>query len=67
MQFGRLVGLRLTEVETHHADLAIGFGPRDWSPELTQSCLPLRIASLARFRRRPDADHDDRRVVAPRL
>ena len=56
MQFGRLVGLRLTEIEVHHADLAIGFGPRDWSSELTQTCLPLRVASLARFRRRPDAD-----------
>jgi maleylpyruvate isomerase len=58
MQFGRLIGLRLTEVEAHHADLGIGFSPRSWSPELTQTCLPLRVASLARFRRRPDADHD---------
>lgn len=56
MQFGRLVGLRLTEIETHHADLAIGFGPRDWSTALTQTCLPLRVASLERFRHRPDAD-----------
>jgi hypothetical protein len=55
-QFGRLVGLRLTEVEVHHSDLAVGFGPRDWSRELTQTCLPLRLASLARYRRRPDAD-----------
>ena len=55
-QFGRLVGLRLTEVEVHHSDLAVGFGPRDWSRELTQTCLPLRLASLERYRRRPDAD-----------
>jgi maleylpyruvate isomerase len=55
-QFGRLVGLRLTEVEVHHSDLAVGFGPRDWSGELTQTCLPLRLASLERYRRRPDAD-----------
>jgi maleylpyruvate isomerase len=57
MQFGRLVGLRLTEVEVHHADLAVGFGPREWSPALTRTCLPLRVASLGRLRRRPDADH----------
>jgi maleylpyruvate isomerase len=57
MQFGRLVGMRLTEVEVHHADLAIGFGPREWSPALTRTCLPLRVASLARLRRSSDADH----------
>jgi uncharacterized protein (TIGR03083 family) len=56
IQLVRLVGLRLTEVEVHHADLAIGFGPREWSPALTRTCLPLRVASLTRFRRRPDAD-----------
>ncbi len=55
-QFGRVVGLRLTEVEVHHSDLAVGFGPRDWSRELTQTCLPLRLASLERYRRRPEAD-----------
>ena len=55
-QLGRLVGLRLTEVEVHHSDLALGFGPRDWSRELTRTCLPLRLASLERYRRRPDAD-----------
>jgi maleylpyruvate isomerase len=56
MQLGRLVAWRLTEVEVHHADLAIGFGPRGWSPEFARGCLPLRIASLARLRRRSDAD-----------
>ena len=56
MQFGRLVGMRLTEVEVHHADLALGFGPREWSPALTRTCLPLRVASLTRLRGRPDAD-----------
>jgi maleylpyruvate isomerase len=57
MQLSRLVALRLTEVEVHHADLAVGFGPREWSPDFTHTCLPLRVAALARMRRRPDADH----------
>ena len=57
MQFGRLVGMRLTEVEVHHADLAFGFGPRKWSPALTRTCLPLRVASLTRLRNSPAADH----------
>jgi maleylpyruvate isomerase len=56
MQLGRLVALRLTEVEVHHADLAVAFGPRDWSPEFARGGLPLRIASLPRLRRRTDAD-----------
>lgn len=56
MQLGRLVALRLTEVEVHHADLAVAFGPRDWAPEFARGCLPLRIASLARLRRRADVD-----------
>jgi maleylpyruvate isomerase len=58
MQLGRLVALRLTEVEVHHADLAVAFGPRDWSSEFTNDCLPLRVAALPRLRRRADADHD---------
>jgi maleylpyruvate isomerase len=58
MQLGRLVALRLTEVEVHHADLAVAFGPRDWSSQFTYDCLPLRIAALPRLRRRADADHD---------
>jgi maleylpyruvate isomerase len=58
MQLGRLVALRLTEVEVHHADLAVAFGPRDWSSEFACDCLPLRIAALPRLRRRADADHD---------
>ena len=41
---------------SHHADLAFGFGPREWSPALTRTCLPLRVGSLTRLRRRPDAD-----------
>ncbi len=56
MRLGRLVALRLTEVEVHHADLAVAFGPRDWSPEFARGGLPLRIASLRRLRRRTDAD-----------
>jgi maleylpyruvate isomerase len=57
IQLGRLVALRLTEVEVHHSDLALGFGPRRWSRDFTHTCLPLRVAALARMRRRPDADH----------
>jgi maleylpyruvate isomerase len=57
MQLGRLVALRLTEVEVHHADLAVGFGPYDWSRDFVRACLPLRVAALARARRRADADH----------
>jgi maleylpyruvate isomerase len=56
MQLGRLVAMRLTEIEVHHADLAVAFGPRSWSPEFARGCLPLRIASLPRLRRRSDAD-----------
>jgi len=56
MQLGRLVALRLTEIEVHHADLAVAFGPRDWAPEFARGCLPLRVASLPRLRRRFDAD-----------
>ena len=57
MELGRLVALRLTEVEVHHADLAVGFGPQDWSRDLLSSCLPLRVAALARARHRADAHH----------
>jgi maleylpyruvate isomerase len=30
---GDVPGMRLREVEIHHADLAAGYGPADWTPE----------------------------------
>jgi maleylpyruvate isomerase len=54
---GRLVALRLTELEVHHGDLGTGYGPSCWSPLFVARCLPLRVAWLGtHHRRRVDAD-----------
>jgi maleylpyruvate isomerase len=37
---------RWREVEIHHVDLNIGFGPSDWSDELVERALPRLIAGL---------------------
>lgn len=36
---GEVPGMRLREVEIHHADLAAGYGPSDWSPEFATLLL----------------------------
>jgi maleylpyruvate isomerase len=57
IRLGRLVALRLTELEVHHGDLAVGYGPHCWSTEFVRVCLPLRFAWLATHHRdRPGAD-----------
>jgi maleylpyruvate isomerase len=43
----QLVRSRLREVEVHHADLGMGYGPADWLPEFVESELPVRVAGLA--------------------
>jgi uncharacterized protein (TIGR03083 family) len=63
MRLARLVAMRLTEVEVHHADLAVGYAPHDWSTDFTRRCLPLRFAWLAahhRNRRGADRSVDGR-------
>ncbi len=57
IQLSRLVALRLTELEIHHGDLGVGYGPHSWSAAFVESCLPLRIAWLAvHHRNRVEAD-----------
>lgn len=52
----RLIALRLTELEVHHGDLGLGYGPRTWSDVFVTCCLPLRIAWLEQHhRKRTDA------------
>jgi hypothetical protein len=51
----RLLVLRLTEVELHSTDHDLP-GLESWSDVFVEIALPLRIAWLARFRRRADAD-----------
>lgn len=38
--------LRLREVEVHHADLALGYGPRDWPPEFAAELVAGLAAGL---------------------
>src|SRR6266508_5533071 len=58
MLLGRLVALRLTELEVHLSDLGLGFGPADWSADFVRLCLPMRFAWMsAHHHRRPTADH----------
>jgi len=44
---GQLLWSRLREVEVHHADLGLGFGPADWSAGFVAEELPLRVGGLA--------------------
>jgi maleylpyruvate isomerase len=39
----RLILLRWTEVEVHHADLGTGYTPADWPPDFVDAVLPLRV------------------------
>jgi maleylpyruvate isomerase len=56
---GRLVALRLTELEVHHGDLGLGYSVAAWPPVFVEVCLPLRIAWLGvHHRARPAADLD---------
>jgi maleylpyruvate isomerase len=50
------VGMRLREVEIHHADLGAGYGPADWTPEfsaLLLDAMAKRRASAEPFRASP--------------
>ena len=52
---------RLREVEVHHVDLGIGYGPEDWSEEYVRWELPRVLASLPERIRDP---HDAGRTIA---
>lgn len=57
MARSRLIVLRVTEVEVHHADLGCGYRPQEWLPDFVEVALPLRLAWLAAHHRaRPEAD-----------
>jgi maleylpyruvate isomerase len=43
---------RLREVEVHHVDLGLGYGPADWPEEYVRWDLPLVLAQLPRRLRR---------------
>ena len=43
----QLVRSRLREVEVHHADLGLGYGPTDWMPDFVDTELPVHVADLA--------------------
>jgi maleylpyruvate isomerase len=59
MTLGRLVAMRLTELEVHHVDLGTGYTVHSWPVAFVVPCLGLRVAWLdAHHRRRPDADPD---------
>jgi len=45
---GRLVWSRLREVEVHHGDLGLGYGPAGWLEGFVAGELPQRIDDLAR-------------------
>lgn len=63
MALGRLVALRLTELEVHHVDLDLGYRVADWPPGFPRTCLPLHVAWLG-SRHRTGAvgtGHPDRR------
>jgi maleylpyruvate isomerase len=38
--------MRWTEVEVHHADLGLGYGPGDWPPELLADLMARRQREL---------------------
>jgi len=43
----QLLRSRLREVEVHHADFGLGYGPADWMPDFVDEELPARVAGLA--------------------
>jgi maleylpyruvate isomerase len=47
MPAAQLVWSRLREVEVHHADLDLGYGPLGWLPEFVGRELEIRVAGLA--------------------
>lgn len=48
MTAAELVWSRLREVEVHHADLSLGYGPTTWSAEFVAGELPRQAPGLAR-------------------
>ncbi|MEU4690080.1 maleylpyruvate isomerase family mycothiol-dependent enzyme [Actinoplanes sp. NPDC023714] len=52
---GAAVLSRWTEVEVHHADLGIGYGPADWPDDYVTAVLPGVVAGLPRRAAAPPA------------
>lgn len=47
---------RWTEVEVHHADLGLGYGPADWPQDYVAAVLPGVVSGLPRRATTPPAD-----------